>query len=284
MAPTTSWKDCERFAAAIQGAGGRVPDVLQHLVSSYAVLTAPAATRAAEDAIVDAAMAGELTPEKLQKLAPVAAAAANTNAYLADLGRRSENIVLGAWHRALKAEAADAVLDSLRKRFDQATVAIEHAKTLINPESSAEHILASAEPGVIKAWQELDGHLKVVARIVAIASQFGPRNGIFPQITEYALADNFRLDDRAIACTAGDVVTDSGLFQRPDQGHRTSPLFRCGGLKLWTIAEMTERYNLWAADQFDAQHSGPRGGRLIDGVVVRDPIPANPFREKASTR
>ena len=177
----------------------------------------------------------------------------------------------------MDAGGADAIVDSLRPKFDEHAEAIAHARSLINPESSAEQVIESGQPELVTAWQGLNGHLQVVSRIGAIASAFGPRGGRFPQIVEYANADNFRLTDSAIMYTDGPLETDPALFQRPDQGHRTSPWFRTA-LKLHSIESARERYNEWAADQFDAAHSGPRGGRLIDGQVVPDPVPPNPYR------
>lgn len=176
--------------------------------------------------------------------------------------------------------SADAILDSLRERFDEHAQAVAHARSLINPESTAEHIIESGQPELVTAWQGLNTHLQVVARIGAIAAAFGPRTGNFPQITEYANADGFRLDDRAIMCTAGTLVTDSALFQRPDQGHRTSPWFRLP-LTLHTVEGARQRYNGWAADEFDRQHDHPRGGWVDEyGTVHEHPKPDNPYRPK----
>jgi hypothetical protein len=281
MAPTTSFADCQKLAAAVQSLGGAVPDQLGHLLQAYDLLSSPVAAQRPDDAILTAALDGSLTAEKLAKLAPAAATAAMTTAYLRDLARDSEHVLLGAWHRAMKAGAADAVLDSLRPNFDKHARAIEHARMLINPESSAEQILAVGEPALVKAWQELDGHLRVIQKIAAIAAQFGCRPAAqFSQIVEYPLAENARIDDRALATTNGELVRDSSLFGRPDQGHRTSPFFRVGGLRLHSIEEMRERYNEFAAKEFDQIHSGPRGGRLIDGVIVEDPAPRNPYRQE----
>ena len=67
---------------------------------------------------------------------------------------------MAAFHKALDDGAADAVLDSLRPAFDAAAEAIAAAKALgINAESAIGHILASAQPGAIEAWQQPDGHL-----------------------------------------------------------------------------------------------------------------------------
>src|SRR5262249_46422575 len=137
---------------------------------------------------------------------------------------------------------------------------------------------------VMTAWQQLDGHLNVVGRIVAIASAFGP-NGPFAQVTQYALADNHRVDDRAIACSTRKLVADSAVFQRPDGPHRASAFFRVGGLMLHSITEMQARYNDFAAREFDRINSGPRGGQIgPDGRIYEDVIPKNPYRrEKVST-
>jgi len=117
-------------------------------------------------------------------------------------------------------------------------------------------------------WQSLDGHLKVVSKIGAVASAFGPMMGAFPQIVPYANAEGFRLADAAILCTTGDLVTDSAPLGRPDQGHRTSPWARVT-LKLHSISEARDRYRQWPAiDEHGQMHQKPK--------------PRNPFRDKAA--
>jgi hypothetical protein len=277
MPPTTLIHDCKQFAAAITAVGGVVPDTLGHILSAHTLLSSPGRAQRPEDAILDAALDGSLTAAKLDKLLPAAATAHAANIYRQELARNSEHVLLGAWHRALKAGAADQILDSVRDRFQAAAEAIAKARSLFNHESSPEHVLASGEPGTIEAWQQLDGHLRIVSKIGAIAAQFGPRLGNFPQITEFAAGENFRLTDAAIMATAGPLVTDSALFQRPDQGHRTSPWARCT-LKLHTIAEAQARYNEWAAEEHDRIHSGPRGGWIDqNGKVHEHPKPTNPY-------
>ena len=64
---------------------------------------------------------------------------------------------------------------------------------MISPESSAEHILESGQPGLVECWQQLPGHLAALDRIVAVARQFGPRVGNFPMITEAANTDEYKL-------------------------------------------------------------------------------------------
>jgi hypothetical protein len=285
MASTTDFRDCGKLASAVTAPGGAVPDVLGSLLSSYAVLRSPAPTQRPDDAILDACVEpGGLTAERYDELLPAAAAAAAVNSYRAGVARDAENFLLGAWHRALAAGAADQILDSLRKNFDRHAQAIEEARALFTAESSPEQVLASAEPKAIRAWQQLDEHIRVITRITAVAAQFGCRPGApFPQVTEYALAENARIDDRAVMCCSGSVVADSWLFGRPDQGHRTSPFFRTT-LRLHTIAEAQERYNEFAAIEFDKVHSAPRGGWIgEDGQMHEHPAPKNPYRTKVLT-
>ncbi len=201
--------------------------------------------------------------------------------YKASLRQRAEQVVVERFHEALRDGCADEILDSLRGQWDTHAEQIAAARDLIPPEQAAEQFLRTAAPAALAAWQSLDDHLAVITTIGAIAAQFGCRTGNFPMITEYAPGDGFRLDDRAIMATDGSLVMDSAMFQRPDQGHRTSPWFRAP-LKLHTIGSAQARYNEWAADQFDAQHAGPRGGWVDEtGVVHRTPAPPNPFRPQA---
>ena len=147
-------------------------------------------------------------------------------------------------------------------------------------------MLASAPRQVVDAWQGLDEHMQIVGRIVLIARQFGAKQTAqFPQIAELANADNFRLTDEALMCADGNLEVESSFFQRPDRGHRTSPLFQVS-LKLHSIESARERYRMWAEQQWDVLHSGPRGGWIdpATGEMHEDPVPENPYRAKELAR
>ncbi len=238
------------------------------MLSSYELLSTPAAAPQAEAPILDAAPRGRLNQQMLEKLLEPAAIASLTDAYRKDLAARSSFILLGEWHRQVKTGGADAVLDSLRPGWDEHAQAIDHARSLINPESTAEQVIESGEPELVTAWQGLNSHISAIGRISLVARAFGPRLGDFGQIVEYANADNFRLVDSAIMCCDGPSLEhDSAPFSRPDAGHRSSPWFTVP-LKLHSIESAQARYNRWAADQWDAQHSGPRGGWIgADGLM-----------------
>ena len=287
MAKAANFQDVRRFAANVAAAGGTLPGPLKTLLAANSVLTAstglPARADAPETAIVDAALDGSLTPERLAELLPAAASAAAVNEYAQRLAVRTESVLLGAWHREIDNGAADLVLDSMRKRFDQHAKEIATARSLFNSESSAEHVLASGEPAVIKAWQELGGHITAVAKIAVVAREFGCKpTAQFPQVVPYNLAEDFRVDDTALMVADGGLVADSAYFLRPDGPHRASALFRVP-LRLHTIESATRRYNDFAASEFDRVHSGPRGGYIgEDGQMHEDPVPQTPFRKKAA--
>jgi hypothetical protein len=283
MPKATDIRDCQRFADAIASVGGAVPDVLANLLSAYQVLSTPVATQRPETDILTHVLDGTLDQKMLDKLLPAAATAAMANTYRQELARSAEHTLVGQFHRELDASAANQILNSLRHRYDECAEALAVARSLFTAESTPEHVLASAEPKAIEAWQTLDGHLRVVTKIAAVASQFGPRLGSFSRVTEFSLGENARLDDRAIMCTDGPLVVDSALFGRPDTGHRSSPWFRVGSLRLHSIAEAQSRYDAWASEEFDRVHSGPRGGWIDqNGQVHQHPAPKNPYRTKAS--
>jgi hypothetical protein len=216
MAPTTDIRDCQKFASAITAAGGTVPDVLGHLLSAYQLLASPARAQRPESDILTHALDGTLDQKTLDRLLPAAATAAMANTYRGELARQSEHTLVGQFHRELEAGAADEILASMRPVFDRHAAAIATARTLIDPESTAEQVIESGQPELVTAWQTLDGHIAAISRIAVVARAFGPRLGNFPRITEFALGENFRLTDTAILCTDGGLEADSGLFSRPD--------------------------------------------------------------------
>ena len=281
MPKTSNIADAVRLASAVTAVGGTIPPKLGYLLSGYEVLCAPARTAAPERAVMDALLSGKLTEKELARLLPDAAGKANENAYRAELAGRAANVCLAQFHRELEAGGADAILAFVREKFDTHAQAIAVAKSLISSESTAEMVIESGEPELVTAWKELPIHLQMIGRITAIARAFGPRAGDFSQLAEYPLAENFRVVDTAVMCTSGGLVADSALFQRPDQGHRTSPFFRCGGLRLHSIEEARARYHEFAASEFDRVEGNRRSGRIgLDGKVIYDEPPPNPYREQ----
>ena len=75
-------------------------------------------------------------------------------------------------------------------------------------------------------------------------------------IEKYALGDGFGLDDRAIFCCDGELVTDSQPFGRPDRGHRDSPWFKVS-LRLHTMDSARDWYRQSTASEWERLHAGP---------------------------
>jgi hypothetical protein len=228
---------------------------------------------------VDAAATGTLTAERLDELITEAARQEARAVYAGTLRRNIAPMLVRAFHKALDAGAADEILSSLRPAFDTAAEAIAAARGLISAEGTAEAVLANGTPETITAWQQLPEQLAVINAVSAVASQFGCRTARFPLVEEYALADNYKLDDRALWCADGQLVSDSHPFGRPDQGHRTSPWFRVP-LRLHTVASARDRYRQFAASEFDRIHGGQQA-KWIDaaGTMHEQPRPTNPYAD-----
>ena len=279
MPPTASLRDCAQLVAATREAGGQIPAVLQNIIDGARLLdTRPAPVDPAHT-IVKAAVDGSLTAEKLDELLVTAAGQQQVAGYACEVRQRSERLFTEEFHRALKDGACDELLDTMRPIWDEHAAAVTEARSEINPESSAEHVLASGSPKLVECWQSLPGHLAALDRIAAVARQFGPRVGNFPMIREFANSDNFRLEDAAIMCTDGGLEADSACFRRPGAQPRQHPLFAVS-LRLHTVGSARERYRQWASAQWEQQRSGLRGGHIDEnGRMVEDSRPANPYAE-----
>ena len=169
MPQTNSIFECRRFCDAITAAGGQIPATIGHLLSGADLIDA-------HSAAPEQLAAGKLTSVKLSALVEAAAQQQLIADYIGDLKHAVETVIVARFHAALRSGAADEILSSLRDRFDAAAGQIAHAKSVIGSgESSAEHVLASAGPETVEAWQSLPRHLATVAGIAGIASQFGCR-------------------------------------------------------------------------------------------------------------
>jgi hypothetical protein len=279
--PATAIAECRHFTDAITAAGGTIPAPLAGLLSAADLLMRPSATQDPVRGILDAALAGELDAKHLDSLIVDAAAQQQIAAYRQELRSRAERVLVQAFAAALKNGAADEVLDSLRPAFDEHAQAVEHARSLIAPETDLAQWLHTAEPAAVTAWKALDAHLAVINRIGWVASQFGPILGNFALITPFAGGDNFRLHDTALFCCGGDLEADSAAFRRPGT-HRASPWCRTQ-LQLHSVDSAAERYRLWCESEWDkthytrtVQHQKP------DGSVGEFEL-QNPYAAKAST-
>ena len=145
MPATTSLRDCSALVAATGEAGGKAPEVLTNILDVAALLNTHSVVSDPAKAIVAAAADGSLTAEKLNELVTEAAHTQAVNIYVGELRQRSERMFVEAFHKALAAGACDELLGTLRPIWDAHAVAVGEARSQINPESSAEHVLASGD-------------------------------------------------------------------------------------------------------------------------------------------
>jgi hypothetical protein len=278
---TSALADCRHFADDITNAGGTIPAPLVGLLSASELLMRPGAAQDPIRPILDSALAGQLDEKRLDKMLVDAAQQQQIANYRQELRARAERVLVQRFHEALADGAADEVLDSLRPIWDEHAQAIERTRSLVPAETDLTQWLAGAKPEAVTAWQALDSHLAVINRIGWIASQFGPQLGHFPQMQLFAGGDNFRLDDRAVLATGGNLENDSKLFRDPGT-HRASPWCRTK-LELHTVDSAKERYRQWCESEWSKTHYD----RTVqfqkpDGSVGELKL-ENPFTAKALT-
>ena len=176
MPPTSQIYECQRFAQSVASAGGTLPTSLGHLLRSHELLTSPAAAGDPANAILDAAADGTLDEKLLDKLLPAAAAADSANDYRQKLASRAERMLVSKWYRLSRPAPQTEVLDSMRPEFDRHAAGIAEAKAAgINAESSLEHLVSSSSgPGLVEAWNDLGGHIRVIAAIASVAAHSAP--------------------------------------------------------------------------------------------------------------
>jgi hypothetical protein len=134
----------------------------------------------------------------------------------------------------------------------------------------------------------LPAAIAVLDKVAMIASAFGP-GASFPAVPDPRSVDpSVRcgwLHATATMCTSSDLLEACAAFQRPHPygDVPSSPWLRVTP-HLHTIDSARERLRAWAEDAWaaeEAQHD--RGGRLIDGVIVKDPPRPNPFAREEAT-
>jgi hypothetical protein len=203
------------------------------------------------------------------------------------LDQRIEPELLAEFGRRLDAGGADAVLDALRPAFSNATTTLQSALQMVGVPDDPATFLEHASPDELRAWQSIRPAVAELDTISAIARIFGP-GGAFPAVPDPRSVDPALrcgwLHDTATMCTDSPLLQSCAEFQKPSPAGdvRSSPWLKVSA-HLHSVDSARERLRVWAeaawADE-EAQH--PRGGRLINGIIVDDPARPNPFtREEA---
>jgi hypothetical protein len=274
-------RTAQNLLSALEGVKVTAPKTLQNIVDGFDLLGPTIQPAAADpaDAILEAAMAGKLTPKTLDELLTAAAAQATTNNFRQAFRQRAERSFVRQFHTALLDGAADQVLDGLRPQFDAVAAELVAARDAVDLQATPERLLnVTATPEEQAAWGRLPELVRQISRIGAIAAAFGPH-------AELAVVDNLTkndsllnlgwCNDHALMCTEGDIATMSGAFRQPNPHWQTSPWLRVT-LKLATIDDAQDRYRQAAEEDFTARESHRSGrGTLTDQGFIPD-IQTNP--------
>lgn len=282
---STRMHDAQSLIWAVEGLNVAVPQQLSNLCKNYDILTQPAGSQDPARAIVDAAIAGELTEGKIDELCTAAAAQTAVAEYRSTLARKSERLFLKRFHDALNEGEGDAILDGLRPTFDEAADKLRQALDVVDTSATDEALVTSASTKELNAWRSLPDLLHRLNQVAAIAASFGINSSTFPLIDnprdrDITLKGNTRpLDDRAVMCAANDIHAGTAIFANPHPvgDVRTSPWLRVTP-KLHTLDEARERVRAWAEEAWaglDAVRS--KTYSTVNGELVED-TRANPFR------
>ena len=109
LSTSATVRDCQQFVAAISQAGGSVPASLANILSGHDVLARPSPTQDPARTIVEAAVDGTLTAQRLTELITAAAAQQSIATYAGELRRNSERMFVDAFFTALCSGAADEI-------------------------------------------------------------------------------------------------------------------------------------------------------------------------------
>lgn len=260
--------------AALEGVNVTPPAVLKNVVDGFGLLGDPVQPAAADpaNAILAAAVDGKLTPKSLDALLATAAAETATNNYRQEFRLRAARQFAVRFHAALIDGAADQVLDEIRPQFESVAQELVAARDAVDLNVTPQRLLdVSATPEEQDAWRRLPNIVRQISQLAAIAAAFGPHANlaVVDDLTDHdSLLRLGWLDDRAVMCCAGDVVTTTNTFRQPDPTWQTSPWLRAT-LELQTIASAQERYREVAESDWAHRNRHFEGdGTLTDDGFV----------------
>jgi hypothetical protein len=278
-----AFSDIGRLLAAVEKCGVTPPRELTDVPRAAEKLAAATPIANPVEELLTAALDGRATPDKVDRALERTALAKLIAAERVSLDQRIGPELLQEFGRRLDNGGCDACLDLLRPQFTAAADTLSSARATIDlPSVDPQTFLDSARGAQLAAWQSLRPALSVLDRISLIAAAFGP-GGAFavvadPRQTDAGLRCGW-LHDIGVMCCGSGLLQSCAAFQRPHPigDVPSSPWLRVTP-HLHSVSSAAERLRVWAESAWAAQESEcPKGGRLVDGVVVSDPPRRNPF-------
>jgi hypothetical protein len=274
--------DAQRLLDAIQKLGYTPPKTLSAVLTAREKLAEAPPIPNPTKGLVAAALDGEDVDKILEQTA-IARLVAEERKSLP----RVEGELLNEFGRRLDNSGADDLLSLIRPRFDKAANTLRTAQATIDVPADPAAFLNTATGKQLIAYQSIAPAVSELDAVAAVARQLGP-SGPFPVVPDPRSIDNSVrcgwLHDVATMCTDSPLITACAEFQKPAPLNdiHASPWLKVSP-HLHTIESARERLRVWAeAAWADEEAQRPRGGRLINGVIVDDPPRCNPFaREEA---
>lgn len=269
---TPNLADARALRNDVEGAGGTLPTRLVNLLDSTDLFNAAQRRPDPADAIMAAAVAGELTAKKLDSLARDGALAHTTAQFRANLHARASSLIAKRFAAELADGGANEVLDSMRSEFDTAARVISDGVAQINLDQDYAQFIETATPEQLAAYQQLKAAVVTVDRIVAVAVKYFGLHSFtaFGAIERPGIDGAGQLDDAVLFTSPpeSNITAESHRHRefttrRTQQGMRFSVWLR-GGLRLNTVAEAQELVRVWAEVKFDNGLTPGLVGRLAN--------------------
>jgi hypothetical protein len=269
--------DARRLQDAVTELGGEFPAPLTGLLDLVGTIKTLPPAPDPTAVLIEDALAGRTV--ELSKLIASAAKAENEAGYAQRLRTTVERDSMRRFVAEIRSGGADAILDSVRPKFEATAKRIAALRDIVDPSWSTDTLVAQCDPDQLGAYREYPSLVAVIDRFASLVAQLG-RNGIFAVLEQPghgAHNELVGLRDEALFLTDSDPFQASGVINARRADWRTSPWLRVS-LRLNTIDAVRERLRALAESAFDAieMSRGQRGSLTADGYKP-DPKRSNPF-------
>jgi len=263
----TTLADARALNRLVEAEGAKVPAVLVNVIAGFDALESQPPPDRPTTAILAAAIAGKLTPKKVDELIAEAVAHRARETFRAELHRDADALFIAAYDKALAEGAADKIIDAIRPEFDEAARVLTEARQIVDMGLSAQALLETAGPEQLAAYQSLAPAVATVNRLSKVVMHFGMRSIVFPQIERPALLDMAWVHDIALMCTEGDLRHASSVFREHiGNDPRSSPWMRVAP-RLNSIGDVRERIRAIAENDW-LQAQGPNGAGRVNPYTL----------------
>lgn len=225
---------CRRFAAQATELGATIPADLSRLLTAADAVHQWTPADNPQD-IGNAIASGEFTADSAAKFLEVEYKRPANNRD--DIRVNTEIAIARTFRTVLAKTGGDAVIESLRPKFDNAKASMVEASKWITPSTTAEQVL-EAGPEAAAAWSALDEHRRTLDAIYALLAEF---NFSFQVIGPQPFMQTGGEVQAAFVVAPGANLTDACIALEPlrqsGRGGRWMKLMTVAELRLNTLNE-----------------------------------------------